>query len=213
MMKGIIKISILLASVALVKCNLNQAENPISVISKNYKPIIYSLNVKDSVVFGRLSTKVTCLASDLDNDNLKFSWISKTGSFEGSGPVVKWTAPNSFGFHTIICNVSDGKGGEAKDSVKIFVDLSPNLAPIIRGLYAVKDTINSLESTIIVCDAEDIDGDKLSFDWQLVGRGELISTFGNVATFKATSSGIQRIYCLVSDPTHTVSSYKIIYVR
>ena len=68
------------------------------------------------------SSKLTCIASDLDGDTLSYTWESAAGSFEyNDSSVVVWNAPEVIGYYYILCYVEDGQGGNATDSVGISV--------------------------------------------------------------------------------------------
>lgn len=55
-------------------------------------------------------------AIDPDGDPLHYEYSVKEGVIRGSGPVVSWTLPKE-GPHTVIVQVTDGRGGKASASV------------------------------------------------------------------------------------------------
>jgi hypothetical protein len=61
----------------------------------------------------------------MDGDELIYEWESTFGNISGTGKTISWTAPNEVGNYFVSCKVTDGKGGEAIDSISISVrDLS-----------------------------------------------------------------------------------------
>jgi outer membrane protein OmpA-like peptidoglycan-associated protein len=74
-----------------------------------------------TVEVGRTST-VTCDASDPDGDPLTYKWSAPTGKFTSSTDrQTPWTAPMQEGPVPVTCSVSDGRGGNASDTVTIQV--------------------------------------------------------------------------------------------
>ncbi len=91
----------------------------------NTPPEILNLTASPGKINLGGSSVIKCSAADSNNDKLTYNWYSTTGTINGSDSTITWTAPNSQGTYYIICNVSDGNGGFAKDSVGIEVrDLS-----------------------------------------------------------------------------------------
>lgn len=197
----------------LTSCESEQMVNPTSHNVKNYSPVINDLIVQDSIVAGGTSTRAYCLATDLDNDYLKYQWSTDGGRIEGSGPVVKWFAPTSSKYYMLRCIVTDGKGGTASDSLSLLVSSLQNLAPIIRGMYTSRDTISVGETTTIICDAYDPDGSPLSYTWILKSPGELVYAIKNIAEYKGVVRGSHIISCYVSDNINNVYGSKIIFVK
>lgn len=71
------------------------------------------------------SSLFTCIASDLNEDTLTFSWSVSAGTLAGSGASVTYTAPALAGNYYVYCIVADNHGGSVKDSLSLEVrDLS-----------------------------------------------------------------------------------------
>ncbi|MBM3713424.1 MAG: hypothetical protein FJW56_08330 [Actinobacteria bacterium] len=204
---------IFLLSLIAFSCEVDEITNIPSSKQINYSPTINRITVRDTIIVGRQSTKVTCFAFDLDYDNLKYQWISKAGKFEGSGAIVNWVAPSTMGIYFLKCRVSDNKNGTTIDSVRIFVNQAANLPPMVRGFYATKDTISVGETTTLICDAYDLDYNIIRYTWYLNSPGELVSVIGNVGIYKGTVKGTHTITCLVGDNVGSVTSTKIIIVK
>ncbi len=99
----------------------------LNVLAPNHPPVIDTLSAE----WGRLkkasNTPITCVASDPDGDALTYTWSAvgdtgnPAGNFTGEGDTVTWVAPSDYGTYTITVTVSDGRGGEASDFVRITV--------------------------------------------------------------------------------------------
>jgi hypothetical protein len=67
------------------------------------------------------SIDINAIVTDGNNDPINFSWSSTGGSISGPGNAVTWIAPQTEGVYTIQLQVSDGRGGIATASLKLFV--------------------------------------------------------------------------------------------
>jgi len=85
--------------------------NPTDKEKEKYPPV--EVKYKTSVV--------ECLASDADNDSLKYTWKATGGKIIGSGPKIEWLAAGDSGSYIITCDVSDGMGGSNSLSVTVTV--------------------------------------------------------------------------------------------
>ena len=108
-----------------------QAKTLVSV-TDNRAPIINSLTCTPVNVTPGGHTTITCVANDPEGDIVRYSWNAAEGSINGSGSQVVWNAPNKAGEFGITCVVSDGKGAEARQTLKIPV--SPASADITINL-------------------------------------------------------------------------------
>ena len=97
------------------------------VESINHPPVILSLTADNRRIELGTTSKLTCFASDPDEDNLNYSWSSKAGTFNEGDSAITWTAPGFQGFYYITCIVDDGRGGSAADSIGIVVQDSSNI--------------------------------------------------------------------------------------
>ncbi len=91
----------------------------------NRPPTIVEITAHPRKIHLSGSADVVCTAADPDGDSLSYRWSAPAGTFSGSGPRVVWTAPSVPMDVTLQCLVSDGRGGQAEDSVRVRVrDLS-----------------------------------------------------------------------------------------
>jgi hypothetical protein len=91
-------------------------------VVSNTPPVIVSLTAEDTGCRRKDPVAVDGLAYDNDGDELIYQWIVTGGEIKGEGPFVSWIAPDELGTFTITVQVSDGKGGEAEESLDIEVE-------------------------------------------------------------------------------------------
>jgi len=68
------------------------------------------------------SCDIKCIASDPDNDELIYEWLTTGGNILGQGPVVTWTAPLRGDEVTVTVTVSDSSGSIATKSIVFKVE-------------------------------------------------------------------------------------------
>jgi outer membrane protein OmpA-like peptidoglycan-associated protein len=146
----------------------------------NHPPTI-SCTEDKSMVYLDSSDAVTinCTGSDPDNDPLTYTWSSTGGKVDGNGPRVRWlSAGTPLGSYTITTKVDDGRGGSASSSIAVRVDPKPNHPPTIT-CSADRSSVFAGEKVHITTNANDPDGDKLTYTWranagQIVGNGAAV---------------------------------------
>jgi hypothetical protein len=146
--------------------------------STDSQPVIASLEPEAEQVVPLASIQVVCTASDSDGDELNYIWSANGGQISGGGASATWTAPASEGSYNVTVKVIDGLGGEAVDYVAITVRI--NDAPTIVGLTADAEWTSPSGNLQVTCDASDLDGDELSYDWSatagsISGTGPVVS--------------------------------------
>ena len=162
----------------------------------NHPPAITSLEAKQNVVAPLNSCLIECVASDPDGDELTYEWSASKGNITGAGATVAWSAPEAEGIYNIMVKVSDGNGEEATDSITITV--KNNHPPDITSLIADGDWLTPSAFCRIQCNAEDPDGDELSYDWSASG-GDISGT-GSVVTWTAPDTvGLYNIAVVITD--------------
>ena len=87
----------------------------------NNDPVITGMTAHPRKINLGSDSQIYCAAQDPDGDTLTYSWFSDAGTIYGNGPQVTWTAPISPGNYFITSLVSDGRGGEAIDSIGVSV--------------------------------------------------------------------------------------------
>ncbi len=125
--------SITVSIFLLIYCSDSPLENK---TANNPPRIISILANPDTVSFGQKSS-ITCNATDPNEDDLKYNWFSDFGVISGNGNSIIWTAPSIEGEIFIYCEVEDGKGGSARDSVAVYLvnDSPSHYLAVPTGLY------------------------------------------------------------------------------
>jgi hypothetical protein len=93
-------------------------------VSNNRDPVITGLSADPVNVMPGGSTTINCVANDPDGDIVRYSWNASDGTVSGTGNKISWVSPSKSGDFGITCVVSDGKGGEAKQTITIKVSPS-----------------------------------------------------------------------------------------
>ena len=87
----------------------------------NQPPLITKVTADPNIIDINEQTTLTCQASDPDADSLSFTWQSDDGVIAGGGPEILWTAPDTWGYYIIYCQVTDERGSVTRDSVAVVV--------------------------------------------------------------------------------------------
>jgi hypothetical protein len=173
----------------------------------NNEPTIASLEPDAEQVVPLGSIHVVCSASDPDGDELSYDWSATAGEIHGAGEMATWVAPVSQGTYGVAVVVTDGNGGQATDSVTIAV--RTNDPPIIGSLTAGVEWTTPSGNLEVACNASDLDGHELSYDWSATAGN--ISGAGPVVSWTAPPGvGTYEISVVVEDgyggsATQTVS--------
>jgi len=89
--------------------------------AQNQAPVISSLTASARRIAPMDTTELHCSASDPDGDSLIFNWSAADGVLESDSSQAVWQAPDSSGYFSIKCTVSDRFGGTTSDSILIVV--------------------------------------------------------------------------------------------
>lgn len=127
MMKLSRKLSyLLLLLFGLIAWNGCDGDDDNIVDPNNKAPIIESITAQPDTFVANYSSLITVIAVDPDGDNLQYDWDADDSGFEGtpSGNTFTLTnccvvlVPRSIWVQAI---VKDNRGGEARDSIKVWV--------------------------------------------------------------------------------------------
>jgi predicted secreted protein len=166
-------------------------------VPANHLPSIINLKAERDVLSPLSSCLVECVASDPDGDGLVYEWSASKGNIlDVDGATIAWSAPESEGIYNITVKVTDGNGGEVTDSITITV--RANHPPTITSIIADKDWVTPLGSCHIRCNAEDPDGDELSYGWSADG-GDISGTNLVMTWTVPEAAGIYTITVVVTD--------------
>jgi len=97
-------------------------------VAVNQPPVIDKLVSEWEGVKKAMATAVECTARDPDGDELSYTWSATGGNITGEGAAVTWVAPNTYDTYTITVTVTDGRGGQATESIDIMVLCCPRAA-------------------------------------------------------------------------------------
>ena len=93
-------------------------------VRANSAPTISSL-VADPDWTSPLGTiRLTCEASDSDEDELTYEWTATGGDISGTGAAVNWTAPQEVGVYNVTVVVKDSHASEDVAFLRLSVNLS-----------------------------------------------------------------------------------------
>ena len=163
----------------------------------NFPPRLKSLASKKKTVLKNETIFIYAAAEDLDMDPINYEWYSSNGSILGDSASVEWTAPASAGSALIKGVVSDGKGG--LDSSQIILEVLDNQAPRITKISSTTAESDLGEVCTITCQAEDADGDTLTYNWSAL-KGSISGQGSSVEWTAPEESGFNYITCSVEDP-------------
>jgi hypothetical protein len=111
-------------------------------VSSNRSPVITDLSFSPMNITPGGSTVISCTANDPDGDIVRYSWNASGGSISGTGNKISWMAPNNYGDFGVTCVVSDGKGGESKQTVTVSVT-EPGSSVAINLVKQESGTVSS----------------------------------------------------------------------
>ena len=159
-------------------------------------PEITALQAASQRVFPSGSTEIVCIVSSPDGAELNYAWQATGGSLEGEGAIVVWTAPAVEGFFHVEVTVSDHRGNAVTKD--ILMTSKANVPPMIASLTADAGWTLPSGSLQITCEAEDPDGDELSYLWTATD-GSITGTGPTVTWTAPEGVGTYDITVVVSD--------------
>lgn len=158
----------------------------IAVNEQNHNPVIESI-ISPRDAFSNMDVELACVASDADGDNLSYKWSAEAGDIKSEGENALWMPPGKMGTYAIALAVTDGKGGEAKETINIrvltnadgtatpTVEIKLNLGDS-QTVIVDKQRARIWTTTDIICIAGDASGIPLSYTWtasegKITGKG------------------------------------------
>lgn len=84
-------------------------------------PIITSVRADSTHLEPGGTCSITCMATDLDGNVVSYEWLAASGTIEGEGMTVSWTAPEEPGLYQVKAVVSDEEGNQASKAVSLRV--------------------------------------------------------------------------------------------
>ncbi|CAN5767369.1 hypothetical protein BH20GEM1_BH20GEM1_18800 [soil metagenome] len=184
----------------------------VTVAAANRVPVV-DAGTDQSVTLGDVAT-VTATASDPDGDPLTFAW-TVAGGPAGSAATLSATdtpsvsiTPDVAGAYTLQVTVSDGRGGQAVDSVKVAASAAGmNRAPIADAGFDLNGT-ETIPISLEGAGSSDPDGDPLTFAWTFLSvpegsSAEIIGGSFASASFTPDVEGVYVVQLEVSDGEFT----------
>jgi len=180
----------------------------VTVGAANRVPVV-DAGPDQSITLGGVAT-VTVTATDPDGDLLTYAWIVASRP-EGStaalsatdAPTVSIT-PDLAGAYTLQVTVSDGRGGQAIDSVKVTATIAGmNRAPIANAGFDLTGT-ETIPIGLLGFSSSDPDGDPLTYSWTFLSRPDgsaasIIASSSVSASFTPDIEGVYVVQLEVSD--------------
>ncbi|MCL4557114.1 MAG: PQQ-binding-like beta-propeller repeat protein [Deltaproteobacteria bacterium] len=166
----------------------------------NSPPVINSIVASPNPVAKGGTVTISVNASDPDGDTLSYTWSIPAGWTIQSGGTTSQTtivAPASYSITgTAQVSISDNHGGKAVGSITI--STYDERSPIINSISVTPQPVTTTAS--LQCDASDIDGDTLSYTWNI---GGIDVATGNPGLW--TSPGIPGHYNAIVTVTDTAA--------
>jgi hypothetical protein len=159
-------------------------------------PVIDLVVASRTSLFGSQSTELFCVAHQVDDLPLTYSWSSTAGTLVPSGDSALWFAPETGGDYSIEVLVQDDAGSQATDGV--IISVRENSPPEVTAISALPAEVLPGESTALRCVAADPEGQALSFEW-MAPSGELSGIGGEVGWTAPSRPGTHRVAVLVTD--------------
>ena len=178
---------------------------------ENQSPAIHSVTA-DEEVTPSSSSLILCAATDADGDALTYWWSGDSGAISGEGNEVTWTAPEVAGSYIVKVMVTDGRGGEATDTITITVTSEPNNPPVVTGfnvtppnkppvtvgLAGDRIKVSRYRTARVRCIVEDQDGDELNYIWSATG-GKVDGEGADVQWIAPSQAANHVVTVIVSD--------------
>lgn len=188
----------------------NEATGQVYVgVTGDALPVIYGLVADPSAVGAGTHGTLKCWAVDPEGGTLNYAWEVSCGTLNGSGSEVSWLAPEEAAQCVVKVRVTDPNGGAADMTMNI--NVLPNHAPRIDIVEAVPSPAHPGDEVVIHCAAIDVDGDTLTYNWDV--SGGTYESNGPLLTWTAPED-CGYYYCTVSvDDGRAGSDMKEIQLR
>ncbi len=160
----------------------------------NAPPSSLSISASNRTPKPNESITLTATVVDPDGDPVTFSWNGGGGAVVGSGATVGWSAAKG-GDYTVTVTATDPHGGALSQSVTITV---LNNLPVVTSVTANPASPVSGQNTTLTCAATDLDGDPLTYTWNVGGAAAITGT-GATVTARFTQTGPVTVTCTVND--------------
>lgn len=166
-------------------------------VVENFPPRIKSLASKDSVVLVNSNHMIFCTVEDREEDALQYRW-SGEGENWVSDSIWLWEAPETPGYYNVICYVKDAGG--LQDSMELVMHVVNRIMapPVIEQFYAEERKLHPGTTTVVNCEAMDINNDPLQYKWSSSG-GTIDGEGASVTWLAPAIEGNYTIRCEVTN--------------
>lgn len=114
------------------------------VLLPNNPPKIISLIAASEDIRTEEIVTITCVATDIDGNNLSYAWLADEGSIQGQGQEVAYQAPDKPGTYLVRVEVIDNNGGKDIKEIPIMVKEQTVSLKIISYPGGAKIYINEI---------------------------------------------------------------------
>jgi hypothetical protein len=184
----------------------------VTVGAANSAPAV-DAGADQAVVVGSAAI-VTATATDPDGDALTLAWTvtsrptGSTAQLSATNTATVSITPDLVGEYLLHVAVTDGRGGEASDDVKVTATAAgANRAPTADAGFDLDGT-ETITMTLDGTNSSDPDGDPLTFEWSFVSKPEgstapIASPTSALASFTPDLEGVYVVQLAVSDDQFT----------
>lgn len=176
------------------------------VVKPNEPPLITNISIKPNIIEPNNASNIIVTAIDKDGDELEYIYGISYGKIVGSGPNVKWQAPNREGIYEIKISVFDGDLYSIIEIVNITV--FKNYAPIIQDInyFPIEIYINSKINISIM--AIDKNNDLLNYYYK-IEYGNMIGNGSNLSWSSPSIPGEYTLQFWVDDGKLTSKMFSL----
>jgi hypothetical protein len=169
-------------------------------IPVNHAPVINKVDYQPQKVAPDGTVKINVDAVDEDGDELTYVYSAAVGTISGSGPEVRWYAPQEEGEYSIIIHVSDGIVDSDSFEITITVskDAPSNLPPVLNSLIVTPTVIGLNGDASVTVDAYDPEGNNLLYVYSVTG-GSISGSGPSVRYISPGKEGMYQLSVFVSD--------------
>lgn len=170
-------------------------------------PAIVGLTVGTERILPLSSAALICEAVDPDGDELMFTWSVTGGEVVGDGAEIEWRAPDAEGLYKAFVIVEDGFHPAVEGSVSLTVRANqpPEILYMRSELSEEDGWVVPGAGVYVSCDAEDPDGDTLTYQWSSTD-GELFGQGAAVVWVAPQSLGMKWVTVTATDVYGGVAS-------
>ncbi len=167
--------SILILVVLMLSAQVSCIQANTGVDQRNRPPVIEKIKY-DKTTYHNRPVKLECTATDADGDSLTYVWEAKDGKIAGEGKIVTWTPPGNMQDYPVTLTVTDGKGGEARETIyiRVVTNADGTDTPKIEVKLRIGDNntvvienqrVGIWTTAGIICVVDNVEKSKLRYKW------------------------------------------------